>query len=82
MAIEDDREVDLVAHVIEAFRAGKGMTRKELLQMVRQNYDRALMDGWVKAFIGRHLDALKTCRPLPQEDTRLTVPRVELEEHI
>jgi hypothetical protein len=82
MAIEDDREVDLVAHLVEAFRAGKGMTREELLQMVRQHYDRALMDGWVKAFIGPHLDALKTCRPLPQEDTRLTVSKVELEEHI
>jgi hypothetical protein len=50
--------------------------------MVRERYDRVLTDGWVNAFIGRHLDALKTCRSLAQEDTRLTVPRVQLEEHI
>ena len=82
MAIADDHEADLVAHILEAFRAGKTMTRKELLQMVRERYDHALTDGWVNAFIGRHLDALKCCRSLPQEDTRLTVPRVQLEEHI
>jgi hypothetical protein len=45
MAIEDDRDADLVAHVVEAFRVGKAMTRKELLQMVRERHDRALTDG-------------------------------------
>jgi hypothetical protein len=58
------------------------MTLKEILQVVRERYDHAMMDGWVNAFIGRHLDALKTYRSLPQEDTRLTISRVELEEHI
>jgi hypothetical protein len=82
LAIEYDREADLVAHVVEAFRAGKAMTRKELLQMVRERYDRPLTDGCVNAFIGRHLEALKTCRSLSQEDTQLPVPRVQLEEHI
>jgi hypothetical protein len=37
---------------------------------------------WVNAFIGSQLDALKSCQALPQEDTWLTVPRVQLEEHI
>jgi hypothetical protein len=82
MAIEDDRKADLIAHVVETFRAGKTLTRKEQLEMVRERYGRALTDGWVNAFIGRHLDALKTCWSLPQEDTRLPAPRVQLEEHI
>jgi hypothetical protein len=33
-------------------------------------------------FIGRHLDAFKTCRSLRREDRPLTVQRVHLEEHI
>jgi hypothetical protein len=45
MVIEDDREADLVAHIVKAFRAGKAMTRKELLQMVRERYDHVLTDG-------------------------------------
>jgi hypothetical protein len=53
MAIKDDRDADLVAHIVKAFRAGKAMTRKELLQMVYECecYDRELRDGSVNAFI-------------------------------
>jgi hypothetical protein len=36
----------------------------------------------VNTFIGHHLDAIQTCRSLPQEDTRLTIARWQLEEHI
>jgi hypothetical protein len=58
------------------------MTQKELLQMVREQDNAGLAPGWVNAFIGRHLDALETGRSLPQDDTRLTVQRSQLEEHI
>jgi hypothetical protein len=50
--------------------------------MVREQHHTELTPGWVNAFSGRHLDALQTCRSLPQDDTRLTVPRSQLEEHI
>jgi hypothetical protein len=82
MALEENGEPDLVSHVVEAFRAGSAMTRKELLKTVRERSDTALMPGWVNVFIGSHFDALKTGWSLPQEDTRLTVPRVRLEGHI
>jgi hypothetical protein len=39
-----------------------------------------LMKGWVHDFIGRHLDELKVCRSLPEEDLRMAVPRAYLEE--
>jgi hypothetical protein len=82
MTLGADFEVDLLTHLLEAFRAGRAMTRKELMQMVRKQHDPGLTLGWVNAFIGRHLDALKTCRSLPQDAMRLTVPRSQLEEHI
>jgi hypothetical protein len=47
--------------------------------MVRETYNPKLTKGWVHSFIGRHLDVLQLCRSLPQEDTRMTVPRVYLE---
>jgi hypothetical protein len=53
-----DFEVDLVTHLLEAFRAGRAMTRKELMQMMRKQHDTGLTPDWVNAFIGRHLDAL------------------------
>jgi hypothetical protein len=45
MAIEDDHEADPVAHIVGAFRAGKAMTRKKLLQIVCECYDRALTEA-------------------------------------
>jgi hypothetical protein len=82
MALDEYSEADLVAYVLEAFRAGTAMTRRELLQMVRELYDTALRPDRINASIGRHLDALKTCRSLSQENTPLIVGRAELEEHI
>jgi hypothetical protein len=58
------------------------MTWKELLQLVYERYDRELTDCWVNIFIGHYLDALKTCRSLPQDDRRLTIPRAQLEDYI
>jgi hypothetical protein len=58
------------------------MGQKQLLQPAREPYDPELTRAWANAFIGRHLDAFQTGRSPPQEDTRWTVTRVELEEHI
>jgi hypothetical protein len=41
-----------------------------------------LTKGWLHAFIGRHFGQLQICRSLPQEDTRMIVPRADLEDHI
>jgi hypothetical protein len=68
--------------VLEVFRAGNAMGRKQLLQLARERDGPELTRGWPNAFIGRHLDTLQTCRSLPHEDTRLAVPWVQLEEHI
>jgi hypothetical protein len=81
-AIDEQAEADLIRIALEAFRAGHAMGRKQLLQHARERYDPELTRGWANAFIGGHLDTLQTCRSLPQEKTRLTVPRVQLEEHI
>jgi hypothetical protein len=75
-------ESELTTMTIQAFNEGKAMTRKQVLELVRERYPVGLTKGWLNAFIGRHLDALHICHSLTQEDTRLTVPREHLEAHI
>jgi hypothetical protein len=58
------------------------MTQKELLIFVSEHYSLTLTKGCVIIFIRRHLDALKVCRALPQEDTRLSILRDYLEAYI
>jgi hypothetical protein len=81
-ALDPAIESAILTLVLDAFKNGKGMMPKELLQMVRETDNPKLTKGSVHFFIGRHLDVLQLCRSLPQEDTRMTVPRAYLEQHI
>jgi hypothetical protein len=81
-ALDPAIESDIVTLMLDAFENGQGMTSKKLLPLVRETYNPKLTKGWVHSLIGRHLDVLQLCRSLPQEDTRMTVPRAYLEQHI
>jgi hypothetical protein len=81
-AIDDNSEAAIIASVLESFQTGKPLTRKQLLDVVHKEYNPRLTKGWLNACIGRHLDQMKVCRSLPQEDARLIVPRAYLEAHI
>jgi hypothetical protein len=81
-ALDDELEQALVAILLEAFRAAAPMNKKQLLHSVHEGYWKTATGGWVNAVIGRHLDALQTCRSIPQEDTRSAVPTSQLEEHL
>jgi hypothetical protein len=45
MTLKENSEADLVAHILEAVRVGRWMTRKELLKIVRECYDIGLTPG-------------------------------------
>jgi hypothetical protein len=81
-ALDETLESELTAIILQAFNEGKAMTKRQVLALVRERYSPKLTKGWLHAFVARHLDALQVCRSLPQEDTRLTVPREHLEAHI
>jgi hypothetical protein len=53
-----------------------------LLQIVREHYNSKLTRSWINALINYHLDALHIYLSLPQEDTRLIIPRAHFEEYI
>jgi hypothetical protein len=78
---EDDIERGLVQMATDRFHQGAALTNKELLNFIREEKP-SVTKGWVHAFIIRHLDAIQVCRSLPQEDTRMTISRAHLEEHI
>jgi hypothetical protein len=66
--------------LLDAFHEEKAITRKEFLRIMREQHKPTLTKGCVHDFIGRHLDELKVCRSLPQQDLRMVVPRTYLEE--
>jgi hypothetical protein len=68
--------------LLDTFHEDRAITQKEFLRIMREQHKPILTKRWVHDLIGRHLDELKGCRPLPQEDLRMAVPRAYLEEHI
>jgi hypothetical protein len=81
-ALAEDAEATLVSIILEAYQDKEAMDRKQLLNLVRERFNPTATKGWINTFIAWHLDASQTCRSLPQEDVRLMVPRVQLEERI
>jgi hypothetical protein len=81
-ALEFDVESTIVTLLLEAFRKGKAMTPKELLQTVHERCNPKLTKGRVHSFIGRHLDELQLVRSFQQEDARMAVPTAYLEQHV
>jgi hypothetical protein len=79
--MDDETESILVQIIVDAFHRGQALTNKEMLQIVRER-NCFLTKRRLHAFIGRHLDQLQICRWLPQEDTRMIVPRAHLEETV
>jgi hypothetical protein len=81
-ALDEESEQALIAVLLKAFRATAPMNTKQRLHIVQERYWKTVTRGWVNAFIGRHLDAFQTYQSIPEEVTRLGVPRSQLEEHL
>jgi hypothetical protein len=79
--MDDETESTFVQIIVDAFHCGQALTNKEMLQIVPES-NHLLTKGWLRPFVGRHLDQLQLCRLLLQKDTRMIVPRAHLEEHI
>jgi hypothetical protein len=72
----------MTAMILQIFVEDNAMIKMQVVEFIREKYDQFLTKGWLHAFIGRNLDTLQICHYLPQEDTRLTVLREQLEDHI
>jgi hypothetical protein len=80
--LKPEAESSLVALLVEVFEAGKAITFKAFLQFVREQHDPQLTKGLEQTSIGPHLGELQLCQSMPQEETRLTVPRADLDDCI
>ena len=58
------------------------MTRRDILNYVKELTGKSLTKGWLDCFIGRNLDLLKKGRSFPLEDSRMLVPREYLKQHL
>jgi hypothetical protein len=81
-ALDEISESELATIIIETFNEREAMTKRHALALARERYSPNWTKGWLHAVVGFHLDVLQICRSLPQEDTRLTVPKEYLEVHI
>jgi hypothetical protein len=58
------------------------VTRTHLRHYCQAKYSISISQGWVDSFILRRRDDLPETKSIPQEDTRLEIPRVFLNETI
>jgi hypothetical protein len=58
------------------------VTRTELIHYSKAKYTRSVSKGWVDSFILRHEADLTERKSTPQEEVRLEVPRLLLDETI
>ena len=75
-----DAETELI--IVTEIRTKKDthefMTQSQILRYIEENFNKSLTYGWLNTFIGRHQDSIKKTVVSPQEDLRLTVPRIYL----
>ena len=58
------------------------MTPLNVLSFIQDKFQISLTRGWLNQFFLRHRDSIKKARSFPQEDSRMSVPRANLKEHI
>ena len=81
-ALEVEIEKNIVEKIIECSNNGEPMTRRDVLNYVKELTGKSLSKGWLNCFIGRNLDSLKKGRSFPLEDSRMLVPREYLKQHL
>lgn len=81
-AFDEQTENEIVQEIISRYQSYQSMTQIQILEFVISKFKKNVTKGWVNAFIGRHQDELQKCYSIPQEDSRLCIPRLFLDQHI
>jgi hypothetical protein len=81
-AFDDDSESEILTWIEAQAEKFKPMTCTDLGNYCQTKYSHSVTRGWVDSFILRHGDGLTEAKSIPQEDTRLEVPRAFLDETI
>jgi hypothetical protein len=81
-ALDDASEREIVDWIQKQAEKFNPVTRTDLLHYCQEKFSSPVSRGWVNSFISRHLDELSEVKSTPQENPRLEVPRVFLDETI
>ena len=80
--LETSIENEIVEEILQRHNQGNPFSKVELLRFVNEKYNVSLTNGWVGTFLKRNEEKIKKVKSIPQEDTRLSVPRDFLIQHI
>jgi hypothetical protein len=81
-AFDDDSEAEILDWIEKRADKSRPVTRTDLRRYCETKYSTSISRGWVDSFILRHRDLLRETKSTPQEEARLEVPRVFLDETI
>jgi hypothetical protein len=82
MPIDAESDANILAWIKRKAEKSAAVTRTDIRNYCRQVCRFQVSRGWVDSFISRHTDELTEKKSSPQEEKRLQVPRVFLEETI
>jgi hypothetical protein len=82
LTLTSEQEEILCERVREGCRSGNFVTQRELLNVIEEQFHRALTYRWVDAFLARHSAEIARVVVSPQEMPRLQTPRRYLEGYI
>jgi hypothetical protein len=74
-----DCEPELIVWLANRAENQKAVNRTELLHECTEPFGKGITRGWIDSFITGHAHQLFETKSIPQENTRLEVPRVFLE---
>jgi hypothetical protein len=57
-ALDEKFELDVTVMILQVFAEGNTMTKRHVVEFIREKCGRSLTKGWLHAFIGRNLDTL------------------------
>lgn len=80
--IEDEKEEIIINEILRLEDECHPMREKEILKFIKSKFVSDLTQGWFNCFFVRHIKRLKKCHSIPQQDTRLSVPREFLFQHL
>lgn len=82
LAINAESEADILAWIQRNYEKNMPTTRTDIRHYCSTKFNKKITKGWVDSFIGRHLTELIETTSTPQEEPRLQVPRIFLDETI
>ena len=81
-AVDEESDANILSWVKQKAEKGAAVTRTDIRHYCRDVCKVEVSRGWVDSFLFRHNDELTEKKSSPQEEARLQVPRVFLDETI